>query len=208
MATGGIIDRLPDGRVRVDDTFVISLNRADGKLNCSGHRNVDFCPHIQHIITEHEDFSLIAAPDSEWSGQLVVVPLVPKHGVWANVRIGDLHEATHAYKIELTVQTDPVKREFLGFLQKGEGRAVIRSMIWAWFQSNILPTRSIYKCRSTAHKFRQEQRWNMHTQHGAPLEDTFAEFWTVWQTGFCLYCNSAMKALDDAIPDSTANWGT
>lgn len=195
--------QLRDGSVQVDDA-VVMLRPASGFLKCSKDPNDNFCKHVEEAIVSHADAALIAPLDTELSGTKISVPLVPKHKQWADVYVGEFHVATESYYLWLRDETPSTNEHFIGFLQKGEGRAVIRSMVYDWFRSNVsLP---MMKCNSTSHRFKQEQVWMQHTGMDASASDQFAEYWSVWKTKMCLMCNVGLD-FSDIVPGSDTESG-
>lgn len=196
MATA-TVEQLPGGRVRVNDS-VIALKTSDGTLICGNHPGQQFCDHIEACISIHADAGLLTAPDVEKTGIKIKIPIAPRQDQWAWVKFGDLHEATHAYKLYLQVAGTKHDERFLGFIQRGEGRAVIRSMIYDWFRSNIEVDG--LSCSATSHKFRQENTWQKNIKLGGAIQ--LAEYWSVFINKMCLSCSLRVTEIDDLIPDS------
>lgn len=201
----GILVR-SDGKLElVDSGAVLMLDRKKGLLVCNLDPQDRFCDHIRMIVEKDADAMLLGPLDSEWSGISIEVPVAPSWGQWTKVRLGEFHQGTSAYPVELHVANDPVRYEFLGFLTRGEGRAIIRGMIYNWFQATVNP--SLLRCESTSHKFKEESTWLAHTGPKAQAIDRFAEHWSVWKNRFCLSCEKKINDLTGLVPDPGGkNW--
>lgn len=201
MATA-TVEQLPGGRVRVNDS-VIALKSSDGMLVCGNHPGQQFCDHIEACISIHADAGLLVSDAVERTGIQIKIPLAPRQDQWAQVKFGDFHEGTQAYKLYLILPpsaraVDDVN--FLGFVQRGEGRAVIRSMIYDWFRANVESDK--LTCSATSHKFTQEQIWNKNIKLGGAIQ--LAEYWSVFTNKMCLSCSLRVTQIDDLIPDAAA----
>ena len=197
-------EHMTGGRVKVREA-IVQLRPASGFLSCSKHHNDNFCEHIEEVIKDHLDIGMLGAPDTELNGTKISVPLVPRHKQWADVWVGEFHEGTESYRLWLREPSKPKGDIFLGFLQHGEGRAVIRGMIYDWFRGTVsIP---MLQCNSTSHKFKQEVEWKKHTGLESSAADQFAEYWSVWKTKMCLTCNMGLN-FDDLVPDGSSkpNW--
>lgn len=194
------VEQLTNGHVKINGA-VIRVS-AGGALVCSIHPGKTFCSEIKIAVEEHYDAELLGPPEAELTNLIITVPLVPARQQWTRVKIGEFHEGTLAYKLYLWESKDK-HYDFLGFLQKGEGRSVIRSMIYDWFRSNIDVVS--LRCSSTSHGFKQELQWNQNTGPKAQSVEQFAEFWSVWSTKMCLSCSNVLTSLDDLVPDASSN---
>ena len=197
------IEPQTNGSVKVGRA-ILRLNHTTGDLGCGEcnlGKKAKWCKHIEYLVKEQQDYLLIGRPDTELTGTLIKVPIVPTLDVWAEVGIGDFHEATQSYKMELIV--DSKTRHFIGFLQREEGRLAIRAILWAWFEGNV--TASTLACKSKSHSFKQELEWNAHTGPNAKASEKFAEYWMVWYGGTCLACASDPSDFGDLVPDPSSN---
>lgn len=187
------------------DGIVVKLAPKTGYLSCGNSfcNGELFCSHISAVIQQHEDYSLLGPPDSELTGVRVMVPLVPVHEIWTEVRIGDLHNPTNAYRLWLCKTTSGQPEVALGFLQQGEGRAVIRSMVYSWFMSTV--SISLLSCPDGRHSYKQELAWRKNIGPDSNAGQQLAEFWSVWAEGRCLTCNSSVMIFDDLVPDASSN---
>lgn len=180
---------------------ILKLNYKTGEIGCTDHPSDPWCSHINWIVSEQKDHYLIGRPETEWTGAIIRVPLVPTQQVWAQIRLDYYHEATDSYAMKLIV--DDETSYLIGFLQREEGRLAIRSILWAWFQGYV-DTRTL-RCRSSAHSFKQELIWSKNTASTARPHVSLAEYWSVWMKGMCLTCLAGASApMEDLIPDGSS----
>lgn len=201
MATA-TVEQLPGGRVRINEA-VIAYRSSDGLLVCGNHPGQQFCDHIEACISQHADAGMLTAPDVEKTGIKIKVPVAPRQDQWAWVKFGEFHEATLSYKLYLEVASTKRDERFLGFIQQGEGRAVIRSMIYDWFRTNV-ETDGL-SCSATSHKYREENNWTKNISLGGAIQ--LAEYWSVFTTKMCLTCNLRVLSFDDLVPDAGGSKG-
>lgn len=177
---------------------------SEGKLSCckvdcldspvTSSRHTFWCSHIRQIIVGNYDAPTVIRANAEFP-QILAVPLVPTRNVWAKVTIGGLHESGARFvylvtnlRIAPSVTAD---RRFLGFLHPDEGRNVIRSMVYDWFQANT--TDLLVVCSVTAHGYKESMALSVMLSNGGI--DALAQRWTIWETGRCLMCDQGMKSL-------------
>lgn len=198
---------LESGRIRVNDAVI--SRKGDGFLGCDRHGGHKLCAHVRDLLREGSDWMILGAPEAELVGMKVPIPLIPKYDIWTWVKFTERIESVMAYKIQLYITKDKgsartIEETYLGFLHRGEGRLVIRSMIIDWFRGSVEVDR--LRCESTSHGFRQEQRWRKDT-FGDLGDDAFAQWWSVWQSGFCLDCAGLLNNFDDLVPAGNGSSG-
>ena len=172
------------------------LRENDGKLmcrQCSDH----WCRHIEALITQGDDASLMFAAEAEPHGSGIKIPMVPSHDLYAEIRTGSEHPAG-GWEAHLLVPYLPLKDglldlQFMGFFnpRHGEGRSVLRMMIRDWIVSNwtVKPN-----CKVTAHNFTSERVMQANL---ADPEKHWPEYFCLWSNGVCLGCHKAMNDLTD-----------
>jgi hypothetical protein len=173
----------------------------NGHLNCHACGQY-WCEHINKSIVENEDSKvLFFKPDNAALGSVdVEVPMMPTSNQWAHVTLEPAQDfpglAFEVILPETDARNSDGELHMLGYLHPGEGRYVIRSMIYDWFRGEV-PLETL-KCSSRSHKFMQQMRWE---QDMADEHKQVAQLWSVWTTGSCLACSFNTDGLDDLIPD-------
>jgi hypothetical protein len=186
-----------------DDTVLYS-----GLLMCSKHRETDWCQHIQIAVLDGDDAEIIWDPaDDVGLPDFIMVPVVPSRKQWARVDFGDgLHEseAVKCYLRPETVEIDvqPEELDFLGFLNRGEGRGVLRQMIIDNLQLLVAQKKPI--CNSTRHGYKAELLWGEDMKRTWTEVEKIAQYWSVINTQQCLTCSTShASSWDDLIPDAS-----
>lgn len=189
----------------------------NGHLECRDcGTGTTWCEHVQSFVMDGQDAKLIWDETQDGTvsleGVRIMVPVVPTLSQWATLRFGDEHFGN--YKMNLLTDSganvnngqDPVV--FLGFFSPGEGRAALRSMLFAWFE----PMRAtLGECKSTTHSFAAQMQWDADVTKAGAANDRrrLAQQWSVFTTGYCLQCVSVHAAVsgDDLIPDGGGRSG-
>jgi hypothetical protein len=181
----------------VDDALIEPLN--NGHLKCSLDATY-WCKHIESAIKDSKDANAIWELEqyatTEWIP--LEIPIIPTSNQWAPVRL-TLCKINSVPMISVVYPGPSADQSnFLGYISEGEGRMIIRSMVWDWFQGAVDPT-SI-ECKSPSHKFAQQMRWERDMQDERSM---VAQFWSVWSTSACLGCtfDSSVATDPDLIPD-------
>jgi hypothetical protein len=86
--------------------------------------------------------------------------------------------------------------QFIGFLQPGEGRAVVASMLDNWLFAQDL---NDIVCPETSHSFKAQLHWELMMKQDSAQRRQ--EYWSVVSTGKCLYCSEHSTDFDDLVPD-------
>lgn len=170
----------------------------------NGHLKCDicdtyWCKHIQAVVTRNED-----SPSIFWNAELpsrrIAVPMMPTTNQWAEVTLEPAVELRSlSYEVilpETDARTGDPELHFLGYIHPGEGRMILRSMIYDWFRGHVDVEN--LECKSRGHKLTQQNRWITDL---ADPQRSAAQLWSVWTTGTCLGCSFTTDGIDDLIPD-------
>lgn len=193
-------------------SFVVSLDDADlwwlpnGHLECSEDESI-WCKHIENALRKNLDAAALWEELEEAPHETleIEIPLRPTANLWTRI---SLVNAVMAYPC-MEVIFSPVpsttphpESYFIGYIHPGEGRMVIRTMMFDWFRGN----NSLKKtCTSGSHKYKEEMIWVERMETSL----RWVEQWSVYLTGFCMTCNGddsggGMTAwADDLVPEST-----
>lgn len=185
----------------------VSEDNTHGALTCTcitdnrASRAPDWCEHIENVIMDQLDARPMGAnptiafrelPDS------LVIPMVPSERFWVQVVLGTEPDFKSVYLdsglkaglakpgedpwVPLRIKTTPDKESFLGYIGPGEGRRVIRTMVFEWLR----PQRKRVFCKSKLHK---TQRWSKSDPHTSPLAPAdWAALWSLVAQGACKDC--------------------
>lgn len=168
-----------------------------GALECRECQDSIWCAHIEEVIKSNLDAETISDLDEQ-----IKVPIFPTAAMWANCLLDYIQklESFKVYFIPEHVRVDDIAKRnydgFIGFLGKGEGRGVIRSMILDWFKGTV-DTEGML-CPMSSHGFAAQVRWERDMQDPTKA---FIQQWAVWSTSKCLGCSGTAAAFDDLIPD-------
>lgn len=99
------------------------------RLVCTAHPRAEWCPHMEAVCGPEG----LDAPQIGRITDLrpVAVPLTPTRNLWATVGVVGIH---HGGMHEASVKFNNGKLERLGILAEGEGRWVIRAMLFDWLR--------------------------------------------------------------------------
>jgi hypothetical protein len=167
-----------------------------------------WCQHQEDMIKDLTSDQLIIwqkPENAEYPGLVyLMVPIFPSSNMWTRVDLR-LHVTPTfvSYKVWWgDCPTAPVDDTFgvpeyvyLTTLTPGEGRVILRQLMleYMWCDKDRRK-----ECVSSSHGYHEETLWREHHKGGHSL--FYAEDWSVYTTGMCIYCN--MKT-DNALSDPT-----
>jgi hypothetical protein len=188
----------PPEQVRIDPM-------AGGSLHCFSCRK-DFCHHIKSALRANMDaHSLWKQIDLDQT--MFVIPLRPDQGMSHSVRLERKNGSRDFVRVISSME--PKKSldrfgvdDFIGFLNRGEGRIHMRQMIVSWFEPIAdvrLHTRS---CTSTRHSFTREARIAALADIADARTEIFTTCWRLIFKGMCEECWSDRRSgfASDLIP--------
>lgn len=198
MATLKAVDK--KFRSIVTDAVVTGTS---GYLAC--RRCVSYwCAHVEKAMKEGLDAHFVFADLREVGDYHLGVPIVPSRNIYAEVWAEKWR--SDSLKTWLISPQDATQNQmfgdhgiFLGFLNEGEGRNVLRQMILAEFASDFVEIEPQGKCKSPSH--------NVFTQKAIELacnNDAGARVANGWCMRFynkCVSCFAAEGASNDFDPD-------
>lgn len=161
-----------------------------------------WCAHIEAYLQTREDWTSLwgTFPPGHYQALTVQVPIVPTEMLWAECQL-TYKEKLDAYS--MTHEDGDGFEQFIGFVHRGEGRIVLRSMMIDWFKSIV--NIEALTCTQVSHGFAAQTRWN---QNMRDQGRAFAERWSVWANKKCLYCNGKKEDdFSDLAPDNEARPG-
>lgn len=183
-----------------DPVIRISTNK-EGDLHCHLHME-NWCKCIKKIYVNNLDAESLWVEISKlvhdgWIG--VKVPVSVVANIWVDTRIWRI-----ANEISVSVICpDTGEQQRLGILWPGEGRNVIRLMVYNWFIPKLIDLETGHeialKCDSTSHNVTasiQAQR-NLDNPNMC-----VAEQWSLYWKRRCLYCEEKLKEAlsSDLVP--------
>jgi hypothetical protein len=174
----------------------------DGTIVCLDDK-MTWCEHLELLLKSGYDSKILFAEEAHWHGSKVMVPMIPKEDLWIELRAGKVTDHG-AVAFDLVDPNRPLVNglldlQFLGFINpdEGEGRAVLREMVYDWFRANVTP-RDL-KCAVSAHSFREEMIVQKNLQSPGMA---FPESFSLWATKNCLQCRKNIASIfDDMVPD-------
>lgn len=175
------------------DTLDLKLE-PNGHIKCLDCKTY-WCKHLQACVLDNSDSELIW--EDPKSDVILEVPMIPTHNQWARMSLITTDLPTPTYEVNY-VDADTGALHELGFLHPGEGRGVLRSMMFDWFTGFVDP-REI-ACRASSHKFVQQMQWEEDMKKGGSRQ--MAQLWCAWQSRSCLNCTWSTPD-PDLIPDAS-----
>lgn len=193
---------VPEGvtrRVQVDENVWVYDN--NGALFCTGNGHAPpdlgftWCNHVEHVVKDNLD--------GEWcfDQDVFMVPMFPTLGMWAEVRLDSAERTLVGRKLLLPVQSGGNFVEgldFIGFLSEGEGRGVVRTLLYEWALPKWKPPGSKgpgKECASRRHGLVQQNDMIAGCAKSASYRG--ATMWSVVTEDLCLSCAAMLKDLDD-----------
>lgn len=198
-------DGMPRGTTYSKAAVALGRNNL---LICDTHKGNDWCPHIEKVITENLD-SQFFDTQANMTGVTIPVPLIPTADQWAIVLFGELVEKVHAYKVYFRADSESSfnidELPFLGFFSLGEGRAVLRGMVYDYFRGELARARAEkikIQCNQASHSYKQELQWQKDMKPNATADRRLLQLWSVLNANACLGCaNKVDTEEEDLIPD-------
>jgi hypothetical protein len=191
-----------DSSIVTDDGAILTVD-GNGYILCNSDQTY-WCSHIEQAVRNAQDTPYLASLLEVERGHtpplehMMAVPMFPTHNLWDDVVLEPRplgNSGAWAWAVmQYTPQGD---REFRGFISEGEGRLVVRSMLFDHFAQQDMST---LECNSGTHGLVQERAWqNAMKDAGART----ASLYCVSRTQKCLACRAALAdpAAPDLIPD-------
>lgn len=174
-------------------------SRTDGHLYCT-YCDVIWCKHVKNTIVNGYDADLIWHYLEDTDRLTVMVPLSTETDLWIPVEITE--PASSGRDVLLHVPPHAKDEAIIGVLFPGEGRNVIRQLIYNWFLPQLFdPVTGIPRtlaCTATSHK--PKQHVIMKKRLNDPKTKT-GEQWLLRFTGMCHECSQMLSAVNDLVPD-------
>lgn len=165
--------------------------KQNGHLKCQGC-NTFWCGHIQQFINDRADAESIWQVIEQGFNEPPIVnvdievPVVPEKNIFCRTILSPVNKTIAEINI--------LDNVFLGYLNKGEGRGTLKSILDNW-----LFVQEFAACSNSQHSFTQQMIWekDMTTPAGRR-----AEFWSLSILGKCLGCSmSGSDSFDDLVPN-------
>lgn len=189
---------------RVQHTVI--EDNVTGVLTCTciGSERVGmppWCEHIENVIKDQLDARPMGANPTIAFRELprgLVVPMIPSERFWVQVELGDEPDFKSVW-LDSGLGVRSIKPgedpwipvndgenedvgPALGYLGPGEGRRMIRAMVFEWLR----PQRKRVHCKSKVHK---TQRWSKADRHDSALAPAdWAALWCLVAQGYCKDC--------------------
>lgn len=171
----------------------------NGHIEC-GNCHEQWCTDIFNALVANAD------GDDLWNNleesYEMDIPMIPTRAQWARVVLEPSYrfKTLRVFEVNLLPPdvSDLADTTFVGHIHLGEGRIVIRSMIFDWFRSNV-EVESL-RCESSSHKYSAQMLWEQDEKNP---EKASAQYWSVWAVGACLTCAAGVNsAFDDLVPEN------
>jgi hypothetical protein len=121
----------------------------------------------------------------------LIIPVVPTSQVFIKVKLSGMNADSAALTItmdDIGARKDDV---FVGFLNPGEGRGIIRQHIINWFDVKFA---SIRQCNFQSHGPKAEAEWQARSVRSST---NFLDRYSVWSFGMCVFCFTRTGDQDD-----------
>jgi hypothetical protein len=162
--------------------------------------NETWCEHVASVVTDAEDAVTLWEDLEKDDGDAdLLIPLYPSGGIWVLTALRAVPDFASARMILLHNEQESSTYE-LGFLSRGDGRGVVRSILIDWFSGMYGEEKR--RCPLTSHGYREEMAY-AENMKSIP----FYENWSIWHDGKCLSCARGVDTQDfsDLIPQIDDN---
>lgn len=167
-----------------------------GYLKCE-EDSTYWCEHIHWIVNRQQEDMLwfwSSAFDHYRSGldsPIIMVPVMPSKNLWARVTTeGEVLPGNTMILLPHLWVSNTLNDIELGALQNGEGRHVLRTMIFDWMEAMEFQ----WVCHSPAHGYREQAELRGNTAGNLRL----AEQYSILAYGKCLACSNRSVGFDPA----------
>lgn len=150
------------------------------------------CKHTDLIIKQNQDRYTLW---QHFPGDAEInVPLIQSMGSRTTVTVTSPRERWEKDgRAELGISGfEFPKEETLGWIRRGEGRQVIREVIFSWFYDFIDRARltdTPLICQDSGHTMNAQMKWQAETEDRRPNNAVrFEQYWSVYSSGQCLGC--------------------
>jgi hypothetical protein len=191
------------------------MEDGNGQLVCQFSNHTP-APGDRWWCVDIEDY-VRAGKDAEtvYQQTQLVVPVFPRHNLWATVNLDD-KEIAGSRRLLVPTRTGGnfvSGTDVVGLVSQGDGRWVIRNMLIDWAfpkyrtkhrtSTGQLVTTGSIECESRSHSLAAERYLKALTDNNAK-QDVVASMWSTVYEGLCLYClQKSHDALNDHDADST-----
>jgi len=169
------------------DDFVVTR---DLRVTCQQCMPDSFwCNHLQAALKVNADAEDIW--ENYPNPYRFELPMVPTHNLYLVILLDKVDFGENIYQVYFfseKTQND----EFVGYIHPGEGRFILRSMIFNWFRGNVKFDKLL--CQNSAHSYKAEKIWQTHMKDSGKK---IIEAWSAWTTDRCLHCNAGKEAGTD-----------
>jgi hypothetical protein len=175
----------------------------DGHIQCVTCAAV-WCEHIEILTANGADQEAIWREDGMTHGQVnLEIPMFPSENIWTSVILTPYGTKFPRYVVEWeTDPNSPGSTVFICYLNPGEGRSVIRSVLWDRMWGN---KRRRKECVMPHHSYLAQVLWTRDMKLLDTIPRKAAQIWSVYYTGQCLHCALNDGLGDDLVPDREGN---
>lgn len=169
----------PSGKIMVQTTV-------PGYLKC-GVCSAIWCTHIRDIIQRGEDASSMWEEFHSEQWDLVSIPLVPTDSIHIVTILEPIsEEIDYALSVSVHLPGDTPSKlsPFLGHINEGEGRSVIREMIIDWFEPEVEKPQE--KCLS--HRHDRSRDYHLYKHLNGNYNKRYSNQWTLHFFRLCMKC--------------------
>lgn len=192
---------LVERSVEIDGIEIVST--LEGWMHCEEHSGTKWCKHMEECVKSGVDQGFIWMPPRFEQDERfeIMVPVVPKLMAW--VRCALIYEPSlKAYGVIFghDIPGGGINDVFGGYIHRGEGRLVLRSMFIDFFNGHH--PENAPQCNSSSHTFQRERELRGMLTSGT--EHIFANKFYLITTGMCAACEVATKLAGEdpsLVPD-------
>lgn len=185
---------MPSFPVR-DGPGLVAIRQLDnGHLECTKDKTY-WCDHISDSVQRDLDVEPFWKQAELIVTTFMEVPIIPTANLWDRVRLDTIGKIQGFSVVQIGAHGE--REDFIGFIHPGEGRRILRTMLFDWFAGNVDEN---IECDSKAHSYAAQMRWEA---DGKNHIKSLAQRWSAWYTGSCLFCSSGgSNDFSDLVPDA------
>lgn len=182
-----------DNTDKGDTAYIVHKNNY---VQCTKCKSA-LCEHVHRVLKKNLDAEPFWKKLESAAELKFLVPMVLSENLWAYVALRCDETLIDTYEVSLIQKENSSRESFVGYLHLGEGRYVLRSMVFNWFMGHVEYKK--LQCESSLHKYEAEMNWQQHQKSSKKM----AEYWSVWNDKLCLTCRKGVNADDsDLVPDA------
>jgi hypothetical protein len=180
---------------------------ANGSITCRACGTAMWCDHLEEAAWKNWDCLFFPSMDSTSLSFPLMIPMFPSADMWTTVLVFKV-DGRDIWQImwlasPTSISLDPASSAppvFVCFLNPGEGRSTIRSVLIELMWGDGNRTR---ECKASHHGMLAQKHWTDHKDTNLWTQ----ECWSVYTSNWCLWCRlNDTSTAPDLIPSNESRF--